>query len=67
MKRICSQCQTEMIADCEVTVQRAMYGIKISQKRKGFFNNVSAVPKSAVCPNCGNVILYIDEFKAFKK
>lgn len=35
MKRICNQCQTEMIDDCKVNVQGGMNGIKISQK-KGF-------------------------------
>jgi ribosomal protein L28 len=56
-----------MIDDCSVTVQGGMYGIKISQKGNGMFNKVSAIPKAAICPNCGNVIFYIDEFKQFKK
>ncbi len=65
MKRICHQCQTEMIMDCKLTVEADLSGIKISQKRKGLFKNVSAKPKASVCPNCGNVALYIDEFKDF--
>lgn len=60
---MCNKCQTEMIADCKVTVEGGMYGIKISQKRKGLFNNVPAKPKASVCPNCGYVAIYIDEFK----
>ncbi|KIO65162.1 MULTISPECIES: hypothetical protein [Bacillaceae] len=67
MKMICIQCQTEMITDCSVTVEGGMFGIKISQKGNKLFNNISAVPKSAVCPNCGNVSLYIEEYKQFKK
>lgn len=43
MKRICNQCQTEMIDDCKVNVQGGMNGIKISQK-KGLFNSVSSNP-----------------------
>ncbi|MDF9760020.1 hypothetical protein OKW24_001793 [Peribacillus simplex] len=66
MKKICSQCQTEMIDDCHVNVQGGMYGIMISQK-KGLFNRVSAKPKASVCPNCGYVAFYIDEYKEFKK
>ncbi len=46
MKRICIQCQTEMIEDCKVTVEGDLAGIKISQKRKGLFNNVSAKTKA---------------------
>ncbi|MBO9128267.1 nucleic acid-binding protein [Bacillus sp. 165] len=67
MKRICNQCQTEMIEECKVTVEGDLSGIKISQKGKGFFNNISAKTKAAVCPNCGYVTFYIDEYKEFKK
>lgn len=67
MKKICSQCQNEMIDDCHVNVEGGMYGIKISQKGKGIFNRVSAKPKAAVCPNCGYVAFNIDEFREFNK
>jgi hypothetical protein len=56
-----------MIEDCKVNVEGAMYGIKISQKGKGMFNSVSAKPKAAICPNCGYVAFYIDEYKEFSK
>lgn len=65
MKRICNQCQTEMIDDCTVDGERSWYGIKIKKKRKGLFNSVSAIPKAAVCPNCGCVLFYIDEYEDF--
>lgn len=67
MKRTCSQCQTEMIKDCKVSVEYDVSGITISQKRKGLFNSVSAKTKAAVCPNCGFVALYIDEYEKFTK
>ncbi|MGG0284705.1 nucleic acid-binding protein [Peribacillus butanolivorans] len=67
MKKICSQCQTEMIEDCAVNVQGGAYGITIRQKRKGIFNSVSAKPKASVCPNCGYVAFYIDEYREFSK
>ena len=67
MKRVCNQCQNEMIENCKVTVEGGMYGIKISQKGKGIFNGVSAKPKASVCPNCGYVAFYIDEFREFNK
>ncbi|MDM5312181.1 hypothetical protein [Peribacillus frigoritolerans] len=44
MKRICNQCQTEMIDDCKVNVQDGMNGIKINQKKE-LFNSVSSNPK----------------------
>lgn len=67
MKRICIQCKTEMIEDLTVRVEGDLYGIKIIKKVKGLFNNISAKPKAAVCPNCGCLIFYIDNYKEFNK
>ncbi|MGK0464866.1 hypothetical protein [Clostridium sp.] len=67
MKSICNQCQAEMIDDCSVKVERSLYGFIIKQKGKGLFKSVSAKPKARVCPNCGNVIFYIEEYKDFAK
>ncbi len=36
MRKICNQCQTEMIDDCKLNVQGGMNGIKISQKKGTF-------------------------------
>jgi hypothetical protein len=66
MKKICYQCQTEMIENCDVLVQGGAYGIKIRKKGKGLFNHVSATAKASVCPNCGYVSFYIDEYQEFK-
>ena len=60
MKKICNQCQTQMIEDCKV---ESFGGITISNKGKGFFNKMYGIPKAAVCPNCGCVIFYIDNYK----
>lgn len=67
MNRTCNQCQTQMVEDCQVSVEGGMYGIKISLKGKGVFNNISAKPKASVCPNCGYVAFYIDGFRKFNK
>ncbi|MEH7239473.1 nucleic acid-binding protein [Bacillus sp. JJ1562] len=61
----CYQCNVKMVLDCSVKVEGVMYGIKISKKGKGLFNNISAKPKAAVCPNCGYVSFYIDDYKKF--
>jgi hypothetical protein len=67
MKRNCNQCPTEMITDCKVAVEYDLSGIAISQKRKGLFKSVSAKTKASVCPNCGYVAFYIDEYGKFIK
>jgi hypothetical protein len=56
-----------MIKDCKVNVEYDLSGITISQKRKGLFKNVSAKTKAAVCPNCGNIAFYIDDYQIFNK
>lgn len=55
-----------MVTDCGVNVEGVMYGIKIFKKSKGLFNKVSEKPKASVCPNCGYVAFYIDNYKKFK-
>lgn len=68
MKRICNQCQTEMIDDCEVNVQgHIMAGVHIKKSFKGLFNNASDIVEAAVCPNCGCVVFYIDNYKDFAR
>lgn len=54
-----------MVEDVEVTVKGALYGLKITRKKRGLFNNVSAEPKAAVCSNCGAVALYIENPQKF--
>lgn len=63
----CIHCKNEMVKGCNVNVEGVMYGIKISKKRKGLFNKVSAKPKVAVCSNCGYVAFYIDDHKQFRE
>lgn len=63
----CIHCQSDMIKDCKVNVEGGMYGIKISKKGNGLFNNVSAKTKAAVCSNCGFVAFYIDKYKEFSQ
>jgi hypothetical protein len=55
-----------MVKDCKVTVEEGvLYGLK-RKKKKGLFSKVSAKPKAAICPICGYVALYIENYKGFK-
>jgi len=56
-----------MVDNCSISVEGALYGIRIKRKGKGLFNSVSAVPKAAVCPNCGTVIFYVEDFQGLVK
>ena len=55
-----------MVTDCSVSVEADTYGLRIFKKSKGLFNKVSGKPKGSVCPNCGYVAFYIDNYKDFK-
>ena len=66
LKLKCNQCQSEMITDCGVSVEADTYGLRIFKKSKGLFNKVSGKPKASVCPNCGYLAFYIENFKEFK-
>lgn len=67
VKKICNQCNSEMVDNCGVSVEGALYGIRIKRRGKGLFNSVSAVPKAAVCPNCGAVVFYIENYEDLLK
>ena len=56
--RKCIRCSAEMIENLDVKVDMAGYGIKITQE--GVFGNTIQKPKVAVCPNCGEISLYIE-------
>ena len=55
-----------MVKDCGVFVDGGIDGIYIFKKRKGLFNKVYEKTKASVCPNCGYVAFYIDNYKEFK-
>lgn len=64
MKNICAKCKIEMVGNCNVTA----YGnnkVMVSKKTKGFFIDVYDDVKAAVCPTCGCVAFYIENFKSF--
>ncbi|MGN9162765.1 hypothetical protein [Clostridium sulfidigenes] len=67
MKRICNQCNCEMVDNCSFNVEGALYGIRIKRKGKRLFSSVSEVPKAAVCPNCGSVMFYIENYEDLTK
>ena len=62
----CTQCQSEMAKDFIPHVEADMNRIRIVQKRKGMFKNISEIAKAAVCPNCGSVAFYVENFKNYE-
>ncbi|HAF17226.1 MAG: nucleic acid-binding protein [Thermacetogeniaceae bacterium] len=64
--RICPQCQCEMLEGFDVKVEGAAYGIKISAGT-GIFAKRLEKPKVAVCPQCGEISLYIEHVDQLRK
>lgn len=56
--RKCIRCQTEMIENCDIKVEGALYGIVIA-KGENIFSKRIGKPKIAVCPKCGEISIYI--------
>lgn len=63
MMKICSQCKSQMVEDCEV---RSVYGIEIIKKHKGLFRSVRSKPLAAVCPGCGYVAIYVKNYESYR-
>ena len=62
--RKCLRCHEEMVENLDVKVDMQGYGIRITTK--GVFGTTVEIPKVAVCPKCGEVSLYIENFKSIK-
>lgn len=57
--RICRHCQCEMTEGFDIKVEGASYGIKIASGT-GIFAERIEKPKVAICPQCGEISLYIE-------
>lgn len=64
--RICPQCKCEMTEGFDVKVEGATYGIKIANGTGVFANRIEK-PKVAICPECGEVSLYIVDTNEIKR
>lgn len=63
--RKCLRCNAEMVEDLDVKVDMQGYGIKIT--RKGVFGDTVQKPRVAVCPQCGEVSLYLEDLDKLKE
>lgn len=59
--RKCIRCQSDMIENCSIKVERGGYGIEIVSGTKKLFAEKMGKPSIAVCPKCGEISLYIKD------
>ena len=57
--RTCLRCGSEMQENCAVKVEGAGYGIVLSNKADKLFGGRIGQPRVAICPQCGEVSIYL--------
>ncbi len=56
--RTCLRCKKEMVEGFDIKVEGAGYGIKVSNGESLFAKRIEK-PKIAICPECGEISLFI--------
>ncbi len=63
--RHCVRCGSEMTEDLDIKVDMQFYGICITGP--GIFSQAVEKPKVAVCPQCGEISMYLKNVDKLKK
>ena len=64
--RKCIRCGNIMKENCAVKVEGAGYGIILSSDESKLFGGRMGKPKVAICPECGEVSIYLDDVERLK-
>ncbi len=64
--RNCLRCGTQMQEDCTVKVEGAGYGVVLSTEESKIFSGRIGKPKVAICPECGEVSIYLEDVSKLK-
>ena len=64
--RKCIGCGSIMKENCAVKVEGAGYGIILSSDESKLFGGRMGKPKVAICPECGEVSIYLDDVERLK-
>ena len=63
--RFCLRCQAKMIDSAYLNIPGKLFNVDVKTDR-GSFSAFDRFPlKAAVCPSCGEVSIYIEDYKAF--
>ena len=65
--RECIRCGIEMMENCGIKVQGGGYGIVLTDNENKLFGGRMGNPKVAICPNCGEVSIYLEKTSKLKK
>lgn len=64
--RKCIRCGAEMKEECGIRVEGTGYGIVLASDENKLFGGRKGKPKVAVCPECGEVSIYLEDPKRLK-
>ncbi len=64
--RKCIRCDSVMIEGCGIMVKGAPYGIVLSDNKKKWWSRRTGEPRAAICPNCGEVSIYLEDADKLK-
>lgn len=64
--RKCIRCGNEMIENCAIKVELSIYSIILTSDENKVFGGRLGVPKVAICPECGEVSIYLDDIDKLK-
>ena len=65
--RKCIRCGCEMKENCAVKIEGAGYGIVLSSDENKLFGGRIGKPKVAICPECGEVSIYLEDWSVYKE
>lgn len=64
--RKCIRCQTVMVEDCSIKVEDSAVGIVMANGENLFAKRIGK-PKVAICPNCGEISIYMENTDILNK
>ncbi len=65
--RKCIRCGTTMIENCGIKIKGAAYGIVLTDDESKWWRGRMEEPKVALCPECGEVSIYLENVEKIKK
>lgn len=59
--RKCIRCNSMMVEGCGIKVKGGAYGIVLTDSAEKLWGGRMGEPKVAVCPECGEVSVYLED------
>lgn len=64
--RKCIRCGNTMVEGCGIKVKGGAYGIVLTDNENKWWGGRIGEPKVAICPNCGEVSIYLENIEKLR-